>query len=231
MRASAQATADSTEDAGDSWEDYADRGLKSLDQFSATLEEQNTAHQQWRDNLIQIAQQVGPDVAGYLAEMGEDGVMLTAQFADGTAEETARAAAAIRQNMSQGTAEATTALDQGLQVMAAVARGGGKATAAGIAAELKIGVEEVARIAAQYGVRLAAGIDPLLIALGKRPVGRMSINPTGGLQESFADGGFSEQHIAQIAQPGVIPRVWAEAETGGETYLPPIVLGKKKVAA
>lgn len=35
----------------------------------------------------------------------------------------------------------------------------------------------------------------------------------------FANGGF-ENHVAQIAIPGVTPRVWAEAETGGEAYIP-----------
>ena len=36
----------------------------------------------------------------------------------------------------------------------------------------------------------------------------------------FANGGFFENHVAQIARPGVVPRVWAEAETGGEAYIP-----------
>jgi hypothetical protein len=35
----------------------------------------------------------------------------------------------------------------------------------------------------------------------------------------FANGGI-ERHVAQIARPGVVPRVWAERETGGEAYLP-----------
>jgi phage-related protein len=40
-----------------------------------------------------------------------------------------------------------------------------------------------------------------------------------GNAKRFADGGF-ENHIAQIAKPGITPRVWAEAETGGEAYIP-----------
>lgn len=41
----------------------------------------------------------------------------------------------------------------------------------------------------------------------------------GGFYRAYANGGF-ESHVAQIARPGVVPRVWAERETGGEAYLP-----------
>jgi hypothetical protein len=39
------------------------------------------------------------------------------------------------------------------------------------------------------------------------------------IYKAFANGGI-ENHIAQIARPGIMPRVWAESETGGEAYLP-----------
>ncbi|MEN0083997.1 MAG: phage tail tape measure protein [Leifsonia sp.] len=37
--------------------------------------------------------------------------------------------------------------------------------------------------------------------------------------EHFAGGGIRERHVAQIARAGTM-RVWAEAETGGEAYIP-----------
>lgn len=37
--------------------------------------------------------------------------------------------------------------------------------------------------------------------------------------KAFANGGF-ENHVAQIARPSSIVRVWAEPETGGEAYIP-----------
>jgi hypothetical protein len=55
-----------------------------------------------------------------------------------------------------------------MKVMAAVGAAGGKATAAEIAAQLGIGVSEVLRIAAQYGVNLAAGINPILQGSARR---------------------------------------------------------------
>jgi TP901 family phage tail tape measure protein len=41
----------------------------------------------------------------------------------------------------------------------------------------------------------------------------------GGVVDYYANGGFSEHHVAQIAAAGSM-RVWAEPETGGEAYIP-----------
>lgn len=41
----------------------------------------------------------------------------------------------------------------------------------------------------------------------------------GGVIESYADGGVRENHVAQMARAGAW-RVWAEPETGGESYIP-----------
>jgi hypothetical protein len=40
-----------------------------------------------------------------------------------------------------------------------------------------------------------------------------------GMFKAFANGGV-ERHVAQIARPGIVPRVWAESETQGEAYIP-----------
>jgi TP901 family phage tail tape measure protein len=41
----------------------------------------------------------------------------------------------------------------------------------------------------------------------------------GAVVDFYADGGVSENHVAQIA-PGGAMRLWAEPETGGEAYIP-----------
>ena len=41
----------------------------------------------------------------------------------------------------------------------------------------------------------------------------------GGIVDYFAQGGISENHVAQIAPAGT-NRMWAEPETGGEAYIP-----------
>ncbi len=48
----------------------------------------------------------------------------------------------------------------------------------------------------------------------------------GGLVHYYAGGGFSENHVAQIAPAGAW-RVWAEPETGGEAYIP-LALSKRR---
>ncbi len=44
-------------------------------------------------------------------------------------------------------------------------------------------------------------------------------NADGNVIEAYAGGGIRENHVAQIARAGAM-RLWAEPETGGETYLP-----------
>ena len=49
--------------------------------------------------------------------------------------------------------------------------------------------------------------------------GRLGGFAEGGVVDYYANGGTSEDHVAQIA-PGGAWRVWAEPETGGEAYIP-----------
>lgn len=49
--------------------------------------------------------------------------------------------------------------------------------------------------------------------------GRLTFQEDGGILQFFRHGGFTENHIAQLARTGTI-RVWHEPETGGEAYIP-----------
>ena len=55
------------------------------------------------------------------------------------------------------------------------------------------------------------------ITIGGRTAGIANAN--GNVIESYASGGIRENHVAQMAKAGAY-RVWAEPETGGETYVP-----------
>jgi hypothetical protein len=215
----AQTTADSTSDASDSWSDYVDDVDVSLDELAARLQEQLDNQANWRDNLAQIARWAGADVANYLAQMGEDGVDLVAQMADGTTAGAQDMREQILREIQMGGAEWTASLDNTTKVMAAIGTAGGKATVQGLASQLQVGADEVRRIAQQYGIDLAEGVNPLLLALGK-PVINAAASRPGGYQASYnADGNLYEKHDAQIAPAGAM-RVWAEPETGGEAYIP-----------
>lgn len=50
-------------------------------------------------------------------------------------------------------------------------------------------------------------------------VGRTLMEADGGVVDYYANGGLREKHVAQIAAAGSL-RVWAEPETGGESYIP-----------
>lgn len=223
-RESAEATAAATEDATDSWEDYADDVTVSLDELAVRLEEQLLAQDKWRENIGIITQRGGLEVGQILASMGEEGVQIAAQMATGTDEQFRKMADLLIENARRGGAGAAAALDQEMKVMAAVGIDGAGKTAAGIAEQLNMGVGEVLDIAARYGVNLAAGINPVLVALGRNQVrtnariaGGATVNSLGLANGGVLGGG--ESHVAQIAPAGAW-RVWAEDETGGEAYIP-----------
>ncbi|MFD8488619.1 hypothetical protein [Streptomyces sp. NPDC059712] len=52
-----------------------------------------------------------------------------------------------------------------------------------------------------------------------RTEAKMQGRATGAVVDYYADGGMRENHVAQIAPAGQY-RVWAEQETGGESYIP-----------
>lgn len=218
-RVTAQATADSTDSGEDSWEDYVGNVSVSLSDYAAKLEEQVANQQRWQENLVTVAQRAGLGVAQELQSMGAEGVDLVAAMANGTDAEVQRMAAALIAESSAGGQGAVQALNTQMAVMAEVAAAGGQKTADELATKLGLGVAEVAGIAAQYGVELASGINPVLSALGKRPINVNQQAGRGytGLTE-YANGGI-EDHVAQIA-PGGAYRLWAEDETGGEAYIP-----------
>jgi hypothetical protein len=183
-QAQAQATADATASGKDSWRDYVGEVTVSLNAYADRLQGQISAQENWRTNLVTIAQRGGADVAQILAQMGQDGVTLTAQMADGTDAEFQRMADLLRRDAQLGGQGATDELDKAMTIMAEVGREGAAATAQGVAQQLGLGVAEVRRIAAQYGIDLAAGINPILQGLGKAHIAfttRAGFNAGGGL--------------------------------------------------
>lgn len=230
-RESAEATAAATEDSTDSWEDYATDVTVSLDELAVKLEEQLVAHDKWAKNIGVITQRGGEDVGRILASMGEEGVQIAAQMANGTDAEFNRMADLLKRGAQVAGMDAVTEFDYYMKMMQLVGASGGTATAKSVSDALGIGVDEVARIAGQYGVVLAEGVNPLLRGLGKSTIqvngaGPRTAQSGGGVQgRNNADGNLYEEHQAEIA-PGGAWRIWAEPETGGEAYIP-LAAGKR----
>lgn len=222
-RKAAQATANTTEDSKDSWFDYAATTKVTLQEVSDQLQTQIKNQENWRTNIGLIAQWAGVDVANYLAKMGKDGVDIVAQMADGTSGEAQRMAGLIKQDIDLGSQEWAASMQLGTAIMAEKGKQGGAATAQSIADALHVGLADVQREAAKYGIALADGINPLMSAMGKPRITTTGWDAAGFMGpvqlKKNAAGNLYENHQAEIA-PGGAWRVWAEPETGGEAYIP-----------
>lgn len=234
-RKAAEDTAKMTQSTKDSWRDYVEYTGVSLDEYARQLEDQLTAQENWRTNIGRIAEAGGIEVAQHLADMGIEGSQLVQDMVDaiGT-EEFPRLRDLIIREAAAGSQGAAREMEIGTQIMAIKGREGARATATGIASELRLSLEEVLRISQTYGLNLASGLNPMLVALGRTPVmvgngvgrlpGQRVANAEGNLWLNSPDFGRNdrgdhEKHIAQIAPAGAM-RVWAEPETGGEAYIP-----------
>jgi TP901 family phage tail tape measure protein len=182
-QASAQATADSTKSSSDSWHDYVGNVTVSLGEYATQLEQQLAAQENWRSNIVTVTQRGGLEIGQILLGMGEQGAQITGQMATATAADFER----MKTDLIREAQGATAGLDSAMKVMAAVGAAGAGATAAGIAQQLGIGVDEVAKIAAQYGVTLASGVNPVITALGRSPITIARINA----RNEFAEGGYT----------------------------------------
>ncbi|WP_236826044.1 MULTISPECIES: phage tail tape measure protein [unclassified Blastococcus] len=205
----------------DSWRDFVvDTGV-SFDEYMRRLEEQVTAQTNWQTNMLILAGRVSQGTLDELARMGPEGAPLVAELVKRSDAELDRLDEITALRAKEATDAWGAQLTMAQPVLAAIAAKAGQGAAEAAARELQAGTTTIALIAQQYGVELAAGVNPLL-----RAVGRKAINPRGGFFEAdggvvdyYADGGMSENHVAQIARAGDW-RVWAEPETGGPAFIP-----------
>lgn len=189
-REAAKATAESTVSSSDSWVDYVETTKVTLNELAAKLQEQLTNQENWRSNIVAITQRGGTEVGQAFLDMGVEGAALSAQMANATDAEFRRMADLMIADTRFGGQQAAAELDAAMRVMAAVGSAGAGATAAGIARQLGIGVTQVQQIAAQYGVSLASGINPILAAVGKAQVA-LSTAKVAGFFAGFAGGGYT----------------------------------------
>lgn len=143
--------------------------------------------------------------------------------------------------VSSKTDAMTRDLPAAMNLATAIFRSGGQKSIEALAEELQVGVEEIKRVAASYGITIPIDVKwnlnkdmlqmdieraarsatptvniPIASAPASAPPARVRAN--GGI-DFFARGGVKEKHQAQIARAGDW-RVWAEPETGGEAYIP-----------
>ncbi|HSH61997.1 MAG TPA: D-Ala-D-Ala carboxypeptidase family metallohydrolase, partial [Acidimicrobiales bacterium] len=115
-REHAEGVAASTADTTDSWEDYVVEASGSLDAFTAKLEGQIAAQDQWANNLKTIVARGRGDVVDELTLMGVEGAAIVAALADAEGAEMNRAADLIVEAGRRGSLEYGTELDIGQKV-------------------------------------------------------------------------------------------------------------------
>lgn len=83
-------TANATESAKDSWQDYYDGVSVSIDDFIANLEAQVAAQEEWEDNLLSLTDRVSTDMVEYLTGLGQQGSPLVDMLVGAEDDELAR---------------------------------------------------------------------------------------------------------------------------------------------
>lgn len=236
----AQATADATDDSGDSWETYYDGFSFQLADYLTELQTMVDAQNNWESNMVVLAGKVSDGVLDELARMGPEGAPLVAALVTASDEELAQAEALFAERADAATGAFATRLQEAQAVVAVVAAKYGRTAADEVARELSNGTTTVQQVMEKYRIAVE-GVSPTVnvntsVALSKIqtlmnvlrnlpsatvPVGTGTVlkEANGGVVDYYANGGVTENHVAQIARAGSY-RVWAEPETGGEAYIP-----------
>lgn len=135
-RRHAEETAAATEDTKDSWEDYATQASVSLSDFTAELDSQITAYDNFTTNLYKIAARGRADVATELAAMGEEGAVLAEQFVAETDEKFNSYGDTLVEAARKKPEEAGQNLDTGFKILAVIADQGAAATVQSVMTQL-----------------------------------------------------------------------------------------------
>ncbi len=203
-RATAEATAKATEDAGDSWEDYFQRQSVGYAEFRAELEEQVKAQQDWSTNMLQLAGRVSEGTLDELAKMGPEGAPLIADLVRQSDAELAKLEPLFAaRSKSAVDAQAVQWRQWGVLAPQLTAKIG-KDTVASLARELEAGTTTVADISRRYAFELAGGIEPLLRAVGKN-----------GITESIIKRDVAMMNVQRYAKGGVVSPAQYALATGG----------------
>lgn len=184
--ATARSTAEATGSAEDSWEDYVREVDVSLDEYMARLEEQITAQSNWQVNMLMLAGRVSQGTIDELARMGPEGAALVADLVNASDTELSRFDEITRARSKEATDAWGAQLTMAAPVLAQIGKSAGQGVVDELAAKLRAGTTTVAQIAAQYGIELAGGINPILTSLGGR-----QISFGGRGMPEYAGGGYT----------------------------------------
>ena len=185
-RKAAEETAAGTESSKDSWEDYVTDVKVSFEEYKAALIDQVSAQTNWQTNMMILAGRVSQGTLDELSRMGPEGAPLVADLVNRSDAELAEMDDLFAARSQDATDAWAAKLAAATPVLAEIGKKAGAGVVAELAAQLQAGTITVAQIAAQYGINLAGGLNPILTSLGKpRIVG------SGPNRATFAEGGFT----------------------------------------
>lgn len=230
-------------------EDNAKATTVSLARLIGAQQKANQDLISYRTNIVKVAGRVGPDIAAQINEQFKSNPLQAAGLAEQLLKapdaEVRAFADAMRQQMTLTSDDVVRSVDDAMKVAGSVgalqAGRQGAAISDAFSAGLKDRGQQNLAIARQYGLDLVAATDPILAQLGLARVGNQIVPLSPGtLAVQFggastlsgdadadigfrkrAGGGFdlpSQATIAAGQGRGLVQ--WAEAETGGEAFIP-----------
>lgn len=135
----AEAQAESTETAEDSWQDFYDGFTVSVDHYLAELERQVAAQEAWESNMLLLSGRVSQGVIDELSRLGPEGAPLVADLVNASDDELARLEAVYGERSSNATSRFANVLRTAGPVLAAIMGQAGTAAASEAAAKLAAG--------------------------------------------------------------------------------------------
>ena len=171
-REQAEAHAASTESQEDTWEQYVGKVAVSVDEYLAELERMVRDQEAWAGNMTVLAGRVSTSTLDELARMGPEGAPLVAKLVDASDAELARMEELFGRR-TKATVDGQAEQWRLWGVLAPQLTGKiGKDAVDALSRQLAAGTTTVAQIAAKYGVALAEGVNPVIIATGGRKIMR-----------------------------------------------------------
>ncbi len=234
------------------WQQAGEGAKLTLGEYADALERSNLKTQVWKDDLVKVGlilKYTDPlsagDVVRQLAGMGSKGVDLVHQMANGSATEVHRMASDLVTNTKEGGQGAALQMDAAMQIMAANGKSGAKNVVDEIVTQLGLGTQQIKDIANDYAGALRGALNPIITALGGKPIGPGSTNIAGvevpntllnaidNIPPGPSPGGGHPVYTRADGGPFLPPQAtfmppqgshgmvqWAEPETQGEWFLP-----------
>jgi hypothetical protein len=148
-------------------------------EYMADLKRRSTPRTNWQLNMLMLAGRVSQGTLNELSRMGPEGAPLVADLVNRSDAELDKMDGLFALRSKEATDAWGAQLTMAQPVLAEIARKGGQGASDAAAAALRNGTATLASIAAQWGVSIASGVNPILTGLGKPRITTSGWDATG----------------------------------------------------